>query len=325
MRPSGCGPAWSGVLVSILSGYMARIMMRSVLRDAALVALRAINQGDQHHCPICQTSFARFMRRGSNLMCIGCRSFARHRLIVLYLQRETEILRRPGRVLHIAPEPGVHAVLSAAPLVDNVTLDIDDYAGVHVQADARDLPFEDGSFDAVLCSHVLEHIPEDVDVAREMARVLTRDGVALIQVPVDHDLDATYETFAPTPTDRERAYGQHDHVRIYARDVKDRLDAPFGTVEQIDYAATFEAADRTRMGLVESTRRRGEDIYVCSRDAARPRRIRPTRTRCRRNRVPERRPPGPAPRGRRTSVGTESSSCPTGTGVPQRDRCAGRR
>ena len=197
-------------------------------------------------------------------MCVGCRSYARHRLMVLFLQRETELLNRPSRVLHIGPEPGVHALLSATPSLDNVSLDVEAGADVQVQADARALPFEDGSFDAVLCSHVLEHIPEDLKVAREMARVLRQDGVAMIQVPVDPSLTATYETFAPTPIDREREYGQRDHVRIYARDVENRLNEIFEAVERIDYAATFNASDQWRMGLVEPSPRRGDDIYVCS-------------------------------------------------------------
>lgn len=238
--------------------------MTSLPRDAALVVLKALNRGERHHCPICNMDYARFMRRGHNLMCVGCRSFARHRLMVLYLQRETDLLREPRRVLHIAPEPGVSTVLSAASSLDTVTLDLDDDADVQVHADARDLPFPDGSFDAVLCSHVLEHIPEDVDVAREMERVLRSDGVALIQVPVDLNLDETYETSAPTAADREREYGQHDHVRVYAQDVTDRLDGAFEDVRRIDYAATFPAAERWRMGLVEPVSRRGEDLYVCS-------------------------------------------------------------
>jgi SAM-dependent methyltransferase len=242
--------------------YARQDPMTSLLRDAALVGLRTINHGDTHHCPICDADFARFMRRGHNLMCVGCRSFARHRLMVLYLQRETELLRESGRVLHIAPEPGVSAALSTAPFLDTVTLDVDEDADVQVHADARDLPFEDGSFDAVLCSHVLEHIPEDVEAAREMARVLRTDGLALIQVPVDLALGKTYETSAPTPADREREYGQHDHVRVYGPDVADRLDKAFGAVERVDYAASFAAAERRRMGLVEATSRRGEDIYV---------------------------------------------------------------
>lgn len=238
--------------------------MRSGLRNAALAALATVNRGDQHHCPVCQRSFARFMRRGVNLMCVGCRSFARHRLLVLYMRCETELLQRPARVLHIAPEPGVHAVLTGAQALDNVTLDLEPGDDVQVQADARALPFEDAAFDAVVCSHVLEHIPEDVTVAEEIARVLSDEGVALIQVPVDHRLDATYETFAPTPSDREREYGQDDHVRIYAPDVESRLQEAFATVRRVDYAARFHASEQRRMGLVEGSERRGEEIYVCS-------------------------------------------------------------
>jgi SAM-dependent methyltransferase len=237
--------------------------MRSFLRDAALVALRIVNHGMRHQCPICQRRFGRFMRRGINLMCVGCRSYARHRLMMLYIQRETDLLRRPRRVLHIAPEPGLYSVLSAAPTVDYVTVDLEAGPHVQVQADARDLPFRDDSFDAIVCSHVLEHIPDDVTVAHEMARVLTRDGVALIQVPADPSLETTYETFAPTPADRAREYGQHDHVRIYPSDISNRLGQAFGTVDRVNYAGTFAPSERRRMGLVEPSRRPGEEIYVC--------------------------------------------------------------
>lgn len=94
-------------------------------------------------------------------------------------------------------------------------------------------------------------------------RVPTEDGVALIQVPVDPGLDTTYETSAPTEADREREYGQDDHVRIYARDIGDRLGEAFEEVEPVDYAARFEPSEQWRMGFVEPADRDGEDIYVC--------------------------------------------------------------
>ncbi len=53
-------------------------------------------------------------------------------------------------------------------------------------------------------------------------------------------------------------------MRIYADDVAERLREAFHTVERLDYAATFRAPERSRMGLVEPSRWRGEDIYVCS-------------------------------------------------------------
>lgn len=237
--------------------------MRAFLREAALVALRTINRGERHQCPVCEQRFARFMRRGINLMCVGCRSYARHRLMMLYIRRETDLLHRPRRLLHLAPEPGLHSVLSATPTVDYVTADLEPGPRVQVQADARDLPFDDDSFDVVVCSHVLEHIPEDVTVAREMARVLAPEGVALIQVPADPTLEETHETFAPTPADREREYGQHDHVRLYAPDIADRLGEAFEIVRPTDYAARFTPEGRHYMGLVEPARQRGDDIYVC--------------------------------------------------------------
>src|SRR5436305_1064350 len=138
---------------------------RALARDAVLATLCAINRGDRHACPICGADFARFLRRSENLMCVGCRSFARHRLMVLYLQRETSLLAS-GRILHLAPEPAVHRILSAAE-TDYVTLDLCDGPLVDVQADVRSLPFDDASFDAVICSHVLEHVTEDVQAARE--------------------------------------------------------------------------------------------------------------------------------------------------------------
>ena len=150
------------------------------------------------------------------------------------------------------------------PTLDYVTVDLEPGPDVQVQADARDLPFPDDSFDAVICSHVLEHVPEDVTVALEIARVLNENGIALIQVPTDPDLETTYETDAPTPADRAREYGQHDHVRIYARDISDRLEQGFESVRRVNYATAFDPPDRLGMGLDEVARRSGEEIYVCS-------------------------------------------------------------
>lgn len=45
------------------------------------------------------------------------------------------------------------------------------------------LPFKDASFDKVICSEVLEHIPDDVQGIRELVRVLKDDGTLAISVP----------------------------------------------------------------------------------------------------------------------------------------------
>ncbi len=52
-----------------------------------------------------------------------------------------------------------------------------------VQGDLLDLPFPDGSFDRVIASEVLEHIPDDVTAIAELARVLRPGGLAAVTVP----------------------------------------------------------------------------------------------------------------------------------------------
>ncbi len=49
--------------------------------------------------------------------------------------------------------------------------------------DAQALPFADASFDGVVCSEVLEHVPDDAAVVRELARVVRPGGKVVITVP----------------------------------------------------------------------------------------------------------------------------------------------
>ena len=70
-----------------------------------------------------------------------------------------------------------------------VGIDIDDDAIAHAQntfakdnlefqvADALNLPFEDSSFDVVICSHVYEHVPDPVQMFEEIHRVLRPGGI----------------------------------------------------------------------------------------------------------------------------------------------------
>lgn len=55
--------------------------------------------------------------------------------------------------------------------------------GAVVNANALDLPFEDATFDHVIASEVLEHIPDDADAMREIARVTKPGGTITVTVP----------------------------------------------------------------------------------------------------------------------------------------------
>lgn len=71
---------------------------------------------------------------------------------------------------------------------------------------------------------MLEHIPDDKRALRELFRILKPGGWAILQSPVNFNRETTFEDFSIVlPHDRERVFGQKDHVRIYGRDYADRI------------------------------------------------------------------------------------------------------
>ena len=127
------------------------------------------------------------------------------------------------KLLHVAPEARVNAILRQAAALDYVTADICPRHAT-VQMDITQIQFPEDSFDAIICNHVLEHIPDDQKAMSELYRVLKPGGWAILQVPVSATLKETYEDFSITSSElRKEAFGQRDHVRIYAEDYKDRL------------------------------------------------------------------------------------------------------
>jgi len=55
--------------------------------------------------------------------------------------------------------------------------------GVAVNGDALRLPFPDATFDRIIASEVMEHIPDDAGAARELFRVLKPGGTMAVTVP----------------------------------------------------------------------------------------------------------------------------------------------
>ena len=98
------------------------------------------------------------------------------------------------------------------------------FAGSVCQMDLTALPYADRSFDAIVANHVLEHVPDDKRALSELRRVLHPGGFAVLQVPIARRLERTLED-VPVYTDaeRERVYGQRDHVRLYGLDYPERL------------------------------------------------------------------------------------------------------
>jgi len=152
-----------------------------------------------------------------------CASRDRERLLYLFLLNKTNVFEKPLRLLHVAPEARVNDKLRQTAALDYLTADISSQH-VMVEMDITQIQFPDDSFDAIICNHVLEHVVDDQKAMSELYRILKPGGWAILQVPLSATLKRTYEDFSITSTEgREDAFGQGDHVRIYAEDYKDRL------------------------------------------------------------------------------------------------------
>ena len=217
-----------------------------------------------NRCPICGGNAA-FRAFGTPprpaALCPGCTSLERHRSLWLFLKRYTDFFASSGlRMLHFAPEVCLEQHFRKLLGAGYVTADLLD-PRADVRADITALQFADASFDVVYCSHVLEHVPDDRKAMRELHRVLKRDGVAIVVVPLrgattDEDLSIT------DPDERTRRYGQSDHVRYYGMDIMDRLrDAGFD-VTHVDTGQLFSQEETERMRLG------GGQLFLCRRAAS---------------------------------------------------------
>lgn len=132
-----------------------------------------------------------------------------------------------------------------------------------VKVDITNLPFEDNSFDAIICSHDPEHVRDDRGAMSEMCRVLKPGGWAIVQCPIDAALDQTREGLGQMPpAERVRLFGASNHLRVYGIDFAAYLsEAGFDVVVDSFARQLAEAAVR-RFALA-----REEDIYFCTKPA----------------------------------------------------------
>lgn len=232
-----------GFAVGVIKEHSPRAMRRSA-QEQVLRVTRTAFRGGAVECPACGATASRFVRT----RCPSCAAQPRQRLIAFFLKREVKLGLTNARVLHFAPEPGLIRMISAMPRVDYVPGDLVPDSG-HEQVDATSIHLQP-TFDGVITSHVLEHVPNDAAAIAEMFRVLKPGGWAVVLVPVSHRLETTYED--PTIVSRwgrHRHYGQHDHVRLYGRDFPERLRHVGFDVEERRPADELPPEVVGRMGL----------------------------------------------------------------------------
>ena len=211
-------PAFRKTAFSSAERLVRSYLPRSIRRLAA--------RGTTHECPVCESKISGFRPFGHihQAWCPVCGVMPWHRHAWLIFQRETPLFDgTPRKMLHVAPEPELARRLSSILGANYLAVDLDTRRPyVQERMDITDIQYPDQTFDLIFCSHVLEHVPDDRKAMREFYRVLRSGGLVLVFVPLQPH--ATVEDPTCTdPKERERRFGQFDHVRHYGPDIIDRL------------------------------------------------------------------------------------------------------
>jgi len=176
-------------------------------------------KGSTYHCPICKTNLKKWIpiNDAADNLCPACGSIARTRLMTELLFDEPLILaKRNWSVLHFSPSRALKRLLRNYSDLDYVTTDYESQYEDR-NYDITVIPEPDNRFDLIICFHVLEHIPDDRKAMKELYRIVKPGGTILLQTPFQ--VGATYEDPSITSeVDREKHFGQKDHVRIYGFD-----------------------------------------------------------------------------------------------------------
>ncbi len=189
------------------------------------------------HCPACHKDVVGWFRYGQEREwgCPECGASPRERLMHALLDLDVIALPPHAAILHCAPNEMslVHRFRAAAG--DYVPADFDPsrYPLPDIcQLDLMALD-DEARFDVIYASHVMEHVPDDAQVLRNIARALRPGGEAWLIVPL---WERSSEDGPPdlAPRERERRFGQWDHVRQYGPDFADRIRAAGLALEVID-------------------------------------------------------------------------------------------
>ena len=222
-------------------------------------------KGTKFTDPINNKSYSYFFPYGynkqrKNALCPGTFSLERHRLLWLYLKKETDFFNSNNKILHFAPEQCFHKFFKSF-FKNYTSIDLNSPI-VDIKADICNLPFNDNIYDYILCNHVLEHIYDDEKAMKEIFRVLNKNGIAILQVPIDIKSNLTQEGRDIDDKEvRSKLFGQYDHLRMYGLDYFKKLKKVGFNVKNIDYLSKLSKDEVEKFSLTNAG-----TIPVCIKD-----------------------------------------------------------
>lgn len=144
----------------------------------------------EYGCNVCLSSLREWIHAmpldHGNFVCPVCYSYGRHRMMAKVIERELVRYNSIGgkKWLHFAPEVGFRTwLMRHLPQVNYRSADLFS-PDVDLCLDLQDIALANDSIDAVILSHVLEHVDNDARALRELNRILVPGGRLFVQVPL---------------------------------------------------------------------------------------------------------------------------------------------
>jgi SAM-dependent methyltransferase len=222
-------------------------------------------RGQNFKCNLCGKTFRKMIPYGNtprpNAKCPNCLSLERTRVLWFYLKNNVIDNTQQLKVLHFAPEYGLKKVLHNYRNLEYKNVDLDPDLADEV-VDITNIPYPENSFDLILCSHVLGHVPDEKKAVDELYRVLKPNGQALVQTIINWNLEETFEDAKITSAnERLEKYTEPDLVRLHGADFAERLQKSGFQVEAIDYASLLGDETKKHLSLGNGDR---EIIFKCT-------------------------------------------------------------
>lgn len=254
-------PAWSYARRTLFNRHSRACLWKHPLQAARMIAGAGHNYalglgerllgGRSRECPVCRWQGRRFRTYVApedivpNCICPRCGSFDRQRHLAFGMREELAGKSPvPRTLLGLSLSPAMNYLIAHEGLGRCFRSDYDRADRRHepdVIADLRCAGFGAGSFDWIVCSHVLDYIPEFDAAVDELVRVLHPGGQAWIQVAYQKGL-ARSERLTRDPRDFDA------HAWRFGDDFTSLLRRPAWDVTAVS-ATTLDPQVRRRHGI----------------------------------------------------------------------------